>query len=240
MAAVLYLGIELEVYRYCISPDSIKYRSQNKVTVFLISELIAVGEVAIGTASFGFKNTVYAMGHASKNAKINDFICGTIRHSPIPNSEETTGRICADIDPQKSTSFGFGKVISNDDSGMLIHADDLDESMYETISIANEIKKGDAELLLSDETGTLQKFSVCITIGRNWGEQILLVELTDKRLLQKTNGFLPGMSGTPIVQNNALIGILSQCMEDPKNKGIAKIIWHIPKIRELLNEGVLK
>lgn len=43
------------------------------------------------------------------------------------------------------------------------------------------------------------------------------IEITDERLINKTGGIICGMSGSPIIQNNKLVGALTNVLvSDPK------------------------
>ena len=44
--------------------------------------------------------------------------------------------------------------------------------------------------------------------------QNLVVEITDKRLLEKTGGIVQGMSGSPIIQNGKLVGAVTHVLID--------------------------
>ena len=47
----------------------------------------------------------------------------------------------------------------------------------------------------------------------------MLVKVTDERLLEKTGGIIQGMSGSPIIQNNKVIGALTHVLVgDPRNR----------------------
>jgi len=49
----------------------------------------------------------------------------------------------------------------------------------------------------------------------------MIVEITDKELLNETGGIVQGMSGSPIVQNGKLIGALTHVFVDNPTKGYA-------------------
>jgi len=43
------------------------------------------------------------------------------------------------------------------------------------------------------------------------------IEITDEKLIQKTGGIICGMSGSPIIQNNKIIGVLTNVLvSDPQ------------------------
>ena len=50
------------------------------------------------------------------------------------------------------------------------------------------------------------------------------IEITDPKLLKLTNGIVQGMSGTPIIQNNHIIGAVTHVFVDDSTKGYATFI----------------
>ena len=49
----------------------------------------------------------------------------------------------------------------------------------------------------------------------------MTIKVTDEKLLEKTGGIIQGMSGSPIVQNNKLIGAVTHVYVNDPTKGYA-------------------
>ena len=49
--------------------------------------------------------------------------------------------------------------------------------------------------------------------------KVLLFEITDEKLLKKTGGIVQGMSGSPIVQDDKLVGAVTHVLINKVNKG---------------------
>jgi len=47
----------------------------------------------------------------------------------------------------------------------------------------------------------------------------ILFEITDKKLLNETGGIIQGMSGSPIIQNNKLVGAVNYVIVNDTTKG---------------------
>ena len=47
----------------------------------------------------------------------------------------------------------------------------------------------------------------------------IVFEITDKKLIEKANGIVQGMSGSPIIQNGKLIGAVTHVLVDDSTKG---------------------
>ena len=48
---------------------------------------------------------------------------------------------------------------------------------------------------------------------------LMVVKITDERLLEKTGGIVQGMSGSPILQNGKLIGAVTHVLVSDPTKG---------------------
>jgi stage IV sporulation protein B len=58
-----------------------------------------------------------------------------------------------------------------------------------------------------------------LEINKNNKEKNMIIKITDKRLLNITNGIVQGMSGCPIIQNNRVIGAVTHVMVNDPEKG---------------------
>ncbi len=92
---------------------------------------------------------------------------------------------------------------------------------YQTMEIAQkeEIKPGEAVIRTVLEGNNTEDFTIkIITIEDNPTKNILF-EITDQRLLDKAGGIVQGMSGSPIIQNNKLVGVVNYVIVNDTNKG---------------------
>ena len=53
------------------------------------------------------------------------------------------------------------------------------------------------------------------------GQRNMIIEVRDKRLIEKTGGIVQGMSGSPIVQNGMLVGAVTHVFINDPLKGYA-------------------
>ena len=87
----------------------------------------------------------------------------------------------------------------------------------------NEIKTGDATII-STVDNQMKEYSVKIKkIYRagNKDNKNMVIEITDEELLNKTGGIIQGMSGSPIIQDDRLVGILTHVFINDPTKGYA-------------------
>lgn len=90
------------------------------------------------------------------------------------------------------------------------------------VAFAGQIKEGAAEIITVIEGDKLEKFQINITkilpqhqpTGKG-----LVIQVTDPRLLRSTGGIIQGMSGSPIIQNDKLIGAVTHVFVNDPTKG---------------------
>ena len=91
-----------------------------------------------------------------------------------------------------------------------------------TIEVANkdEVKTGEAIIytVLKGNEKKAYKINI-ISISKNHDTKNIIFEITDPTLLQKTGGIVQGMSGSPIVQNNKIIGAVTHVIVENPIKG---------------------
>ena len=99
------------------------------------------------------------------------------------------------------------------------------------IGRANTIQTGEA-LVLSNIEGTVQAYTASIeSVNKNTTDNSkgMVVKITDQDLIQRTNGIVQGMSGSPIIQNGRLIGAVTHVFVQDPTKGYGVFIEHMLK-----------
>lgn len=107
--------------------------------------------------------------------------------------------------------------------------------MRESLPIAfpDEVHTGDAYVISQTGSGPPELYSCRIirTVKQRKPEQKgIVVEITDKRLLDATCGIVRGMSGSPIIQNGMLVGVVTHVFINDPTKGYgAYAFWMYEK-----------
>ncbi|NQS74861.1 MAG: SpoIVB peptidase [Peptococcaceae bacterium] len=90
------------------------------------------------------------------------------------------------------------------------------------VATVNQIHVGQAEILTVIEENKVEKFTIEISkinpLARHDGK-VLVIKVTDQRLLEKTGGIVQGMSGSPIIQDNKLVGAVTHVFVNDPTKG---------------------
>ena len=92
------------------------------------------------------------------------------------------------------------------------------------LGMRQEIKTGKAYIFTTIEGDRPQKFEVTIE-KIDYDESLdcknMVIRVTDKKLIEKTGGIVQGMSGSPIIQNDKLIGAVTHVFVNNPTKGYA-------------------
>lgn len=120
----------------------------------------------------------------------------------------------------------YGTIDKNDQTG--IYGDYKKETKRKLINISTEIKTGSAIIETVIKGKTKESFNINIlNIDKTNKTKNILFEVTDKTLLEKGNGIVQGMSGSPIIQNNNLIGAVTHVVVDDPHKGYGILITNM-------------
>jgi len=105
----------------------------------------------------------------------------------------------------------YGTITKNTESG-IYGSYNVEMPNKELIEVGkpSEIKTGSAQLLTVLEDNIVEKFDInIISIEENSSIKNIYFEITDDDLISKTGGIVQGMSGSPIIQNNKIIGAVT-------------------------------
>ena len=112
----------------------------------------------------------------------------------------------------------IGTIQKNTNKGIYgIYTDNLpNKDTYQVADFSN-IKKGDAYILTVTKDNKIEKYSINILdkySSKKDTQKAFSFEITDKNLLNKTGGIVQGMSGSPIIQDDKIIGAVTNVLID--------------------------
>jgi stage IV sporulation protein B len=127
----------------------------------------------------------------------------------------------------KNNSFGiFGKL------DQPIINNKYDQPM--SIALSHEIKEGPAKILTVIDGEKVEEFDVNITSNipqKHPATKGMVIQITDPKLLERTGGIVQGMSGSPIIQDNKIIGAVTHVfVNDPTSGYGVHIEWMLQEI----------
>ncbi|GAE32001.1 stage IV sporulation protein B [Halalkalibacter hemicellulosilyticusJCM 9152] len=97
------------------------------------------------------------------------------------------------------------------------------------VASADQVKEGPAKILTVLEGDKVQEFDIKILKSnprKSPTTKGLIIKVTDPKLLEKTGGIVQGMSGSPIIQEDKLIGAVTHVfVNDPTSGYGGHIEW---------------
>lgn len=171
-----------------------------------------------GTRRFG------ALGHeiiettTAQKFEIKD---GKIFKANVSNIKKSRDGAAGEKNANYDKTTSEGEIDNNDITG--IYGNYQEEiSNMETLEVGtkDEITTGKATIKTVIENNEVEEFEINIlAIDKNSKTKNILFEITDEKLLNKTGGVVQGMSGSPIIQNNKIIGAVNYVIVNDTKKG---------------------
>ena len=180
----------------------------------------------IGTLSYIDPETKVfgALGHeiVESNTKSTvEIKSGVIFRNYITSIDKSTNGIPGSKNAKFYYDTTYGRIIKNTNVGIYgIYDAMLPQKDLIEVAEPNEVKIGKAyiETVLNGEE--IKQYDINITsINENADIKNISFEITDKELLDKTGGVVQGMSGSPIIQNNKIIGAVTHVVIDNPSNG---------------------
>ncbi len=106
-----------------------------------------------------------------------------------------------------------------------------EHSSTKEIAYQHEIKEGAAYILTTLDDNEIKKYDIEILRVINQSKpdgKSMIIRITDPRLLEKTGGIVQGMSGSPIIQNDRMVGAVTHVLVNDPTRGYGIFIeWMI-------------
>lgn len=195
--------------------------------------------VGIGTLTFvDLNNKFGALGHQiiEKNTGQKFEIgTGTIFKSKVTDIDRSEINDPGEKNADYYEEEKYGIIEKNTITGIYgKYTKDISNKELIEIAELNEVKLGKAKIKTVIKGETQEEFEInIIKINKDSKTKNFLIEITDEKLLSISNGIVQGMSGSPIIQNNKLIGAVTHVVIDDPKKGYGIYIGNM--LNELEN-----
>lgn len=115
----------------------------------------------------------------------------------------------------------FGTIFSNQTAGIFgLYDDSFPTTETLEVATSDAIKTGKATIKTVISGQKVEEYEINILkIDKDSDTKNILFEITDQNLLDKTGGVVQGMSGSPIIQNNKIIGAVTHVIVSDTKKG---------------------
>lgn len=114
----------------------------------------------------------------------------------------------------------YGTISSNEITGIFGIYEQIPNIKTIEVGDSENIELGKATIRTVIEKDKVEEFNInIISIDKNSKTKNILFEITDETLINKTGGIVQGMSGSPIIQNNKIIGAVNYVIVNDTTKG---------------------
>jgi len=136
----------------------------------------------------------------------------------------------------------IGTIVANTPFGIFGEAyHPFENPFYDTLPVAtiNQVQEGKAKILTVIEGEKIQEFDIEIQkiIKQSYpNDKGMIIKITDQELIAKTGGIIQGMSGSPIIQNDYIVGAVTHVFVNDPTKGYGIFIeWMLNEINSVNN-----
>lgn len=180
----------------------------------------------IGTLSYIDPETKIfgALGHEIVESNTNTVVeikSGIIFRNYITGIDKSSNGIPGSKNAKFYYDTTYGKILKNTNVGIYgIYENDLPNKELYEVATPDEIKIGKATIYTVLEGEKIKDYSIEITaINETSDIKNISFVIDDEELLDKTGGVVQGMSGSPIIQNDKIIGAVTHVVIDNPTTG---------------------
>lgn len=186
----------------------------------------------IGTLTYIDPNTkIYgALGHEvleSTTGTMIDVKDGKIYNSSVTGIEKSVRGEPGAKNASTDSNDIYGNIKENTISGIFgTYTRQINQNKLYKVADYDEIEIGEAKIITVLDQNLKQEYNIKIlkvNDEKNSNKNILF-EITDEKLLEKTGGIIQGMSGSPIIQGDNIIGAVTNVVVNDPKKGYGILI----------------
>lgn len=229
----------------------VKDEEKNNYSIGLYIRDSAAG---IGTLSFYEPKTKKygALGHVISDIDTKQPIpihTGKIIHSEITNIHKASRKNPGEKQAKFSIhDQALGTVNKNSPYGVFGILEQLpkEDEMHKAMDVgfSKDVQEGPAKILTVVENEKVEEYDIEIVnnkIQSNPSTKGMVIKVTDEKLIQQTGGIIQGMSGSPIIQNDKIIGAVTHVfVNDPTTGYGVHIEWMLQEAGILTQGSELK
>lgn len=189
----------------------------------------------IGTLTFIDPNTKLfgALGHEiieKSTGKILDIKTGSIFESSVSSISRSEIGSPGEKNAKFYSNNTLGTIFENTNKGIFgKYTNTISSNNLYKVAKPDEIKHGDAQILTVLKDDIVEKYNISITKTMHTDNKTknIVFEITDDELIKKTGGIVQGMSGSPIIQGEYIIGAITHVVIDSPTRGYGIFITNM-------------
>lgn len=186
----------------------------------------------IGTLTFiDPKTKLYgALGHEvieSQSKTMLEVKDGKIYNSKVTSIDKSTRGEPGCKNANVDSNDVYGSIIENTTTGIFgKYTKEINKNKLYEVAEYKDIKTGNAKIItvLNDEEKREFTINILRVSNEKNDNKNILFEVTDKELISKTGGIVQGMSGSPIIQDNKIVGAVTNVVVNNPKRGYGVLI----------------
>ena len=189
----------------------------------------------VGTLTFIDPETKFfgVLGHEIADSNTGEII--SIKDGTIFDSKITGLTRSSEGKPGEKNALLFsdkinGEIYENTNKGIFgKYTSNIDKSKLYKVANIDDIKIDEAKILTVLNNTNVEEFSIKINSVKETNDKLknIQFEITDEKLLEKTNGIIQGMSGSPIIQGDYIVGAVTHVVVNDPHKGYGILITNM-------------
>lgn len=210
----------------------------NENGIFKTGLYVKDGITGIGTLTYIDPETLIygALGHEiieGNTSKIVEIKSGRIFRNTIVSIDKSIAGHAGSKNAKYFYNTLYGSIYKNTNHGIFgTYTTSISNMELVKVGKPENIKIGKAYIYTVIENEKVEEFEINITrINETSDTKNITFEIIDKKLLEKTGGVVQGMSGSPIMQNDMIIGVVTHVIVDNPVTGYGLFIT------KMLEEG---
>lgn len=229
-----------EMVNYTIIRDNkeinIKASRNNQEGVYKTGIYVKDSIQGIGTLTFIDPDTLKfgALGHeilektTSKKFEIKD---GKIFKSDVTSINKSEDGKAGEKNARYDKTEVYGDITENTTSGIFgNYTAELPNEEKIKVGTENDIHLGEAKIRTVINKDEIKEFKInIIKLNPNSDTKNILFEIVDEKLLENTGGVVQGMSGSPIIQDDKIVGAVTHVIVNDSKKGYGIFITKMLK-----------
>lgn len=181
----------------------------------------------IGTMTFYDTQTGYfaGLGHGIKDADTHQelrLLSGEIVPVKITGIIKSKNGTAGQLKGSFTTTIASGKILHNGTTGVYGKAYTMDNDTIISVATPSQIHTGKAYIITTISGAQPEKYEIEIekvNLTTSDPNKNMIIRVTDSRLLALTGGIVRGFSGSPIIQDDKLVGAVTHVFVNQVDKG---------------------
>ncbi len=210
--------------------NDLKYTNLNLTKdengVFKTGLYVKDSVTGIGTLTFidPETNMYGALGHSITDSKSNvkfEIKNGKIFKALVSSIDKSLDGKTGEKNAKFYFDTNYGTIEKNLDTGIFgIYNKEYNKNNLLSVASIDEIELKDAIIKTTLDDNIIKDYHIeIISVDKSSPTKNILFKITDEELLKKTGGIIKGMSGSPIIQNNKIIGAVTHTVISDNTKG---------------------